>query len=174
MEQEVLDKVILAQNGDKEALVQLIMSQKQDYYRLAYVYMKNQEDALDAMEDMILKVFENIKILKEAEAFFSWSKTILINCCKQNLRKRNKLILIQELPEESYEEPMSVHEEQIVFEAHLDKLKPHYQEVLRLRFLLDLDYQSIANLLEIPLGTVKSRIHNGLQTLKQRMEVEQG
>ncbi|MGE4273503.1 MAG: RNA polymerase sigma factor [Desulfitobacterium sp.] len=172
MEQEAINKVIQAQNGDKEALVQLIMSQKQDYYRLAYVYMKNQVDALDTMEDMILKVFENIRTLKEAEAFFSWSKTILVNCCRQNLRKRNKVILLQELPEESYEEPMSVYEEQRAFEAHLAKLKPHYQEVLRLRFLLDLDYQTIANLLEIPLGTVKSRIHTGLQKLKQRIEVE--
>ncbi|SHN78846.1 RNA polymerase sigma factor [Desulfitobacterium chlororespirans] len=173
MEQEVMNRVKQAQNGDKEALIQLIMSQKEDYYRLAYVYMKNQEDSLDALEDMILKVFENIRTLKNAEAFFNWSKTILVNCCKQNLRKKNKVILLQELPEETYEEAFGVYEERMAFEAHLASLNLHYQEVLRLRFLLDMDYQTIADLLKIPLGTVKSRMHTGLQKLKQRMEVEQ-
>ncbi|MEM5817921.1 MAG: RNA polymerase sigma factor [Desulfitobacterium hafniense] len=173
MEQKIMNRVKQAQNGDQEALIQLIMSQKEDYYRLAYVYMKNQEDSLDALEDMILKVFENIRTLKDAEAFFSWSKTILVNCCKQNLRKKNKVILLQELPEETYEEAFGIYEERMAFEAHLASLNSHYQEVLRLRFLLDMDYQTIADLLKIPLGTVKSRIHTGLQKLKQRMEVEQ-
>lgn len=174
MEQEVIAQIKKAKNGDKEALIQLIMGQKEDYYRLAYVYMKNQEDALDAMEDMILKVFENIKTLKKLESFYSWSKTILVNCCKQNLRNKNKVVLLQELPEEAYEEQLSEHEERIVFEDHLAKLNPKYQEVLRLRFLLDMDYQNIASLLKIPLGTVKSRIHTGLKMLKHEMEVEQG
>lgn len=91
MEQEAIDRVKQARKGDKEALIQLIMSRKQDYYRLAYIYMKDQEDALDAMEDMILKVFENIRGLKDETAFYSWSKTILVNCCKQNLRQKKKL-----------------------------------------------------------------------------------
>jgi len=73
VEQEVIKIVKRAKGGDKEALIQLIMSQKQDYYRLAYIYMKNQEDTLDAMEDMILKLYENIKGLKEEQAFFSFN-----------------------------------------------------------------------------------------------------
>lgn len=48
---------------------------------MAYVYMKNHDDALDITEDMILKVYENIKKLKDEHAFYSWSKTILVNCC---------------------------------------------------------------------------------------------
>lgn len=172
MEQEVLNKIRQAKSGDKEALIQLIMGQKEDYYRLAYVYMKDQEDALDAMSEMTIKVFENIKSLKDEEAFFSWSKTILVNCCKQHLRKKNKVILLQELPEESYEESYSEHEERLAFEAHLTKLNQKYQEVLRLRFALDMDYATIAKVLKIPLGTVKSRIHAGLQKLQKSMEVD--
>lgn len=61
MENELIQMIKRAKMGDKEVLIELIMSQKQDYYRLAYVFMKNQEDALDAMEDMILKVYENIQ-----------------------------------------------------------------------------------------------------------------
>ena len=76
MENEFIQMVKRAKMGDKEVLVELIISQKQDHYRLAYIYMKNQDDALDAMEDMILKVYENIQTLKDETAFYSWSKTI--------------------------------------------------------------------------------------------------
>jgi RNA polymerase sigma-70 factor (ECF subfamily) len=172
VEQDILHSIQQAKGGNKEALIQLILSQKEDYYRLAYVYLKNQEDTLDAMSDMIVKVFENIKSLKTEEAFFSWSKTILVNCCKQHLRKKHKVILLRELPEESYEESYSEQEERLAFEAHLAKLNDKYQEVLRLRFALDMDYATIAEVLKIPLGTVKSRIHAGLQKLQKSMEVD--
>lgn len=169
MEQAVLEMVKRAKDGDKEALIQLIMSQKQEYYRLAYVYMKNQEDALDAMEDMILKIYENIKSLQAEQAFFSWSKTILVNSCKYNLRKKNKVLLLKNIPESSYEESYIAKEEKIVLEEHLTKLNQKYRDVLKLRYYLDMDYETIAAVLEVPLGTVKSRIHAGLQKLKQSM-----
>lgn len=58
-----------AKQGDQEALIELIMDKKQEYYKLAYVYMKNEEDALDAMEDMILKSRISIGIKKLKESF---------------------------------------------------------------------------------------------------------
>lgn len=101
MEQEIVEMVRRAKAGDKEILITLIMRQKQDYYRLAYVYMKNHDDALDITEDMILKVYENIKRLKDEHAFYSWSKTILVNCCKNHLRKNSKVLLLNDFPEGS-------------------------------------------------------------------------
>lgn len=171
MEQEVIKIVKRAKGGDKEALIQLIMSQKQDYYRLAYIYMKNQEDTLDAMEDMILKLYENIKGLKEEQAFFSWSKTILVNCCRHSLRKKNKVLLLGNIPEKSYEDSFIEEEEKTDLEEHLVMLNQKYQEILKLRYFLDMDYESIATVLKVPLGTVKSRIHTGLQRLKRSMGV---
>lgn len=52
METDILVKK--AKNGDRDALVRLIMNQKKDYYKLAYAYLENREDALDGMEDMIV------------------------------------------------------------------------------------------------------------------------
>lgn len=171
MKNEFIEMIKRAKMGDKEVLIELIMSQKQDYYRLAYIFMKNQDDALDAMEDMILKVYENIKRLKDDIAFYSWSKTILVNCCKNNLRRKNKIILIRNIPEGSYEDVFLVKDEQLDIEKHLEKLNQKYQEVLKLRYYLDMDYDSIAGILKIPIGTVKSRFHTGLQKLKQSMGV---
>lgn len=62
-----------AKQGDREALLQLIMQQKEDYYKLAYVYMKDPEDALDAMEDMIVILYQNIHRLRKEASFYSLS-----------------------------------------------------------------------------------------------------
>ncbi|WP_073030886.1 RNA polymerase sigma factor [Desulfosporosinus lacus] len=160
-----------AKMGDKEVIIELIMRQKQDYYRLAYTFMKNQDDALDVMEDMILKVYENIKKLHDDTAFYSWSKTILVNCCKNNLRRKNRVILISNIPVGSHEDVFQVKDEQLDIEKHMKKLNQKHLEVLKLRYYLDMDYESIAAILKIPIGTVKSRIHTGLLKLKQSMGV---
>jgi len=154
VDQEIIEMVKRAKAGDKEMLIKLIVREKQDYYRLAYVYMKNHDDALDITEDMILKVYENIKKLKDEHAFYSWSKTILVNCCKNHLRKNSKVLSLNNLREGSYEESFGAREDQIILESHLLGLNQKYQEVLKLRYYLDMDYESIATVLKIPLGTL--------------------
>ncbi len=134
MDQEIIEMVKRAKAGDKEMLIKLIR-EKEDYYRLAYVYMKNHEDALDITEDMILKVYENIKKLKDEHAFYSWSKTILVNCCKNHLRKNSKVLSLHTLHEGSYEESFGAREDQIILESYLSQLNQKYQEVLKLRLL---------------------------------------
>lgn len=169
MEEKFLIKK--AKRGDKEALIELIMSQKSDYYKLAYVYMKNKDDSLDAMQDMIVILYENIGSLKKDEAFYSWSKTILVNLCKKSLKDKNKVLSIETLKEQVYEDDEGL-DDRLLLEKYLSSLKPIYEEVIRLKYILDLDYASIAKLLKIPLGTVKSRINTGMKTLRVSMEGE--
>jgi RNA polymerase sigma factor (sigma-70 family) len=155
-----------AMHGDKDALVQLIMAEKQAYYKLAYVYMKNPDDAMDAMEDMILILYENISRLKNEHSFYSWSKTILVNCCKNSLKKKSKVVFLETLQEEPLHYTVEEKDEQLRLEKYLGELNSKQQEAIRLRYFMDMDYQSIAELLKIPLGTVKSRISIGLSKLK--------
>jgi RNA polymerase sigma factor (sigma-70 family) len=168
---EIVDAMNLvkrAKQGDKDALVELIMNEKNDFYKLAYVYLNNKDDAMDAMEDMIVILYENIHRLKKDEAFYSWSKTILVNCCKKQLRKRKNLVILDDTQEEIYD-GIKQKEDSILIESHLSRLKGKHQEVIRLRYFLDLDYQTIANIIKVPLGTVKSRIFVGLNKLKESL-----
>ena len=163
-----------AKKGDKEALVKLIMLQKEDYYKLAYIYMKNKEDALDAMEDMITAIYEYIYKLKDEEAFYSWSKTILVNRCKKLLKAKNKVKFLDDYKEKATmikepHEAIQQQEDKLLLEQYLSKLSLKHQEVIRLRYFLDLDYQTIADVLKVPLGTVRSRISIGLNQLKKHM-----
>ncbi|WP_242965130.1 RNA polymerase sigma factor [Dehalobacterium formicoaceticum] len=155
-----------AKKGNKDALVRLIMDEKQEYFRLAYAYTKNQADALDALADMIVILYEKISQLKNEARFDTWSRTILVNCCKDILRKKKKIIPFGQLPEISHEGEFRRKDEEIMLDSALAKLSRKHQEVLKLRFFLDFDYQTIADILKIPVGTVKSRISIGLAKLK--------
>ncbi|WP_053957646.1 RNA polymerase sigma factor [Inediibacterium massiliense] len=170
---DIQDLVQKSKQGDQEALVKLIMSKKDDYYKLAYVYMKNSEDAMDAMEDMIVILYENIYQLKKENAFFSWSKTILVNCCKNILRQNKKSIALDFVEDRFYESGFEEKEDQIMIEKYLSRLNHKHQEIIKLRYFLGLDYETISNILKIPLGTVKSRISIGIKKLRKMLEVKE-
>lgn len=160
------DLIKKARAGDKNALVKLIMDSKNDYYRLAYVYLRNKEDSMDAMEDMIVILYENIKKLKNPDAFYSWSKTILVNCCKNILRRKKKVILVDEHEEKEYIERYNSKEQKIDIVSALKNLNSHQEEAIRLKYFLDMDYEMISSITKAPIGTVKSRISIGLKKLR--------
>lgn len=156
-------------NGDKESLMKLILDKKQDYYRLSYVYLGNKEDAMDAMEDMIVILYREIRKLKNEEAFYSWSKTILVNCCKDIIRKSRGIIKV------SYEEAEMLcindgeRAELMDLYNSIKTLSDKHQEVIKLKYFLDLDLKTISQICKVPVGTVKSRIFNSINKLKESL-----
>lgn len=178
---DVVRTVKQAKKGNKEALLQLIMSEQDAYYRLAYSYMGNSHDAMDAMEEMIVTLYEKIGQLKKEEAFYSWSKTILVNGCKKLLLKRSKLVLLEdwsgndekEADQSVLSDPYHRTEQLMDIQALLSYVNEHQKEAIQLKYFHDLDYQTIADITQVSIGTVKSRIFNGLQTLKNHYRGEQ-
>jgi RNA polymerase sigma factor (sigma-70 family) len=156
-----------ARSGDKDALVALIMAEKDQYYRLAYTYTGNREDALDCLQDMTVILFDNIRKLKKTDAFYSWSRTILANRCKALLKKRGRVVALEDTDEEAYHENYMSREERQDIIACLSRLSSIQQEVIKLRYFMDMDYESIAKISGIPVGTVKSRISGGMARLKE-------
>lgn len=155
-----------AKAGDKDALVQIIMDKKEEYYKLAYTYTQNREDALDALEDTIVILYKKIKTLKKEEAFYSWSKTILVNRCRDLIRKRKRIVHLEEWEFPEGKDDIKNREEAMDLEKELKKLNINQQEAIRLRYYLDYDYETIATITNVPLGTVKSRIFTGIEKLK--------
>ncbi|MFF2089376.1 sigma-70 family RNA polymerase sigma factor [Paenibacillus sp. NPDC058174] len=160
-----------AKKGNKEALLQLILDDQDAYYRLAYTYMGNEHDAMDAMEDMIVTLYEKIDQLQKSEAFYSWSKTILVNRCKTLLRKKERFLPLEDESEQSSipltdDNPYRHTESEMDMEVLLSHLNEQQREAIELRYVHDLPYQTIADMTGAPLGTIKSRISQGIQKLK--------
>jgi len=174
---DVVKLVKRAKRGNKEALLQLIMSEKNIYYRLAYSYTGNKDDALDAMEDMIVILYEKIHQLQKEESFYSWSKSILVNCCKSLLQKRNRMVLLEdinsveqyELSHQQVDNPYHKSEQQMDIQSLLLHINEYQREAIQLKYFHDLDNQTIANMTNVSLGTVKSRIFEGLKRLRSQL-----
>lgn len=164
---DIAEQVKKAETGDKEALIRLVSDKKDEYYKLAYVYMQNREDAMDAVQDMIIILYDHIKKLKNPNAFYSWSKTILVNCCRSLLRKRNRVVLLEKYEDGEYTENYLGQEQKYDIMKGLQRLNMYQQEAIRLKYFLDMDYETISKLAGVPLGTVKSRISEGLRKLKE-------
>ncbi|WP_410771285.1 sigma-70 family RNA polymerase sigma factor [Fontibacillus sp. BL9] len=167
-----------AKKGNKEALLQLILADKDAYYRLALTYMGNEHDAMDAMEEMIVLLYERIHQLRNEDAFYSWSKTVLVNVCKALLRKRQRLVLLEDLSEDAADgpdafrhshtsDPYKISDQQMHLQELLQQLNEPQKEAIQLRYFHDLDYATIADAMEVPVGTVKSRIFQGLKKLRE-------
>ena len=167
MEEKLLIKQ--AKRGNKESLLKLVMAQEMDYYKLAYVYMKNPDDSMDVMQDMIVILYKDISKLKKDDSFYSWSKTILVNLCKKQLKEDKRLVSLDDVKEQSIDNIYDNSEDSVVLEKYLSKLSDGHKEIIKLKYYLDLDYESISEILKIPLGTVKSRLSIGMKKLKESM-----
>src|SRR5690625_4344123 len=133
-----------AKKGNKNALVQLIMKEKDAYFKLAFTYMGNEHDAMDAMSEMIITVYEKIQQLKNDVVFYSWSKTILVNECKALLRKKRKVITVDTFYEEkSTSNDFKRVDNQIDINAMLEYLSEEQKEVIQLKYFHDYDNETI-------------------------------
>lgn len=174
MEEPIVTLVKKAQQGDKDALVYLVMQRKEQLYQIAYSYMKDKQKVMDVMQDTILKVFVEIKSLKKHEAFYTWYIRVLLNTCKEHIRRERKVLPL-EIDEQSnsMQKPYWI-EEWIDIENKLSKLKEEFRKVIVLRYIEDLSIKDIADILECSEGTVKSRLYYGLKELKRQIDWKGG
>ena len=123
---------------------------------MAYVYVKNKEDALDVVQEVAYQSFKKIHTLKKPEYFKTWLMKITMNCATNVVRKNKKVVHLK--PE--YEEFLGTENEDIPLSISLQDLIEGLEEdeksIVLLRFYHNHTFKEISELLEIPLGTAKS------------------
>ncbi|MGG0756776.1 RNA polymerase sigma factor [Brevibacillus laterosporus] len=163
----------MKENKNYRLLVNCVTEHKEDFYRLAYSYVKNKEDALDIIQESIKKALISIKKVKEPNTIKSWFYKIVIHTAINFLRKQKKLILSddQQLDflssgkEDSYAD-MDLHND-------LDELPIQYKTVIILRFFEDLKINEIAEIIETNSNTVKTRLYTALKRLRIKITEEE-
>ncbi len=159
-----------AKKGDWQAFLQLALAKKDRLYHRALAMMQNEEDAADAVEEALLKAYSAMAGLNEPQYFQSWLTRILIHTCIDMHRKASKTVyLVPERLERGAHSPQEDLADRIDLERHLGRLSDDYRTVLVLRYYEDLKIDEIARLLNLPPGTVKSRINYALKKLQRAM-----
>lgn len=145
--------------GDKEAFSRVIMQNKEVMYKTTMIILKNEDDAYDALQNALIRMYQNIGKLESKEAFNSWSRRIIINCCYDLINKNKKVIDITSKMAESYEETKEdAYDCEDSFVQLLEQIKPELRLTATLYYYDDLSIREIAQTLDIPEGTVKSRL----------------
>lgn len=163
--------VELAKNGDGDAFYELIEKEQDKLYRIAYVYVQNENDAIDVFQQAVVKAYEGLHQLKQAHYFSTWLTRIVINCSMTYIEKRKPLHLMEPnlLNEFTNAAPIQTEEQLDLWDA-LCLLEEKYKTALLLRFYQDYSVIQIATILQCPEGTVKTNIRRGLQALRQRLK----
>ncbi|PEC23045.1 RNA polymerase sigma factor [Bacillus cereus] len=161
--------VSLAKKGDHEAFMALIHTEKVKMYRIAKAMLHDETNIDDAIQTTILKAYENIKKLKKEEFFHTWLIRILINECNNIIRSYKKIIVI-----EDHDNSMVAFDryEDIDLCNAIQSLTEELRAVTVLYYYEDMNQESIATLLEIPKGTVKSRLSRAREQLEERLKLE--
>jgi len=167
------------QTADNQAFKRLTYPHMKLVYNVALKYTGNVFDAQDIVQETYLMAFKKFHQLKEASSCKPWLLRILRNNFLKNCQKNKNQ---QRLSESDYIEFLKNHmrqksaEELVVdksgknlLEAAIDRLPLRYREVLTLYYMDDMLYRDIADLLDIPLGTVMSRLTRAREGLKKNL-----
>lgn len=164
---------IIAQikNGDKEAFADLIEEYKLPIYKTAKAILKDEDDVCDALQDTALSIYRNIKNLKDEKHFKTWVIRITINKCydiiakrKLNDEKTSKIELNTTQIHDGFDNKLI---EKTDLEEALNLLDQELKVATVLYYYNDLSISEISDILNIPKGTVKSRVHRAREKLYQ-------
>lgn len=164
--------VRLAQQGDDEAFFRLVTADRVRLFRIALAYMKNEEDALEAVQEATCRAYAKLVKLKEPALFRTWFVRILINCCIDEQKRKRKLLPARRLPESSTNDALP--DDKLRLDAAIAKLAPHFRHIIILKYYQDMTLTEIAKLLDKPEGTVKTWLNKALKGLRKELGEEGG
>ncbi|AEE96372.1 RNA polymerase sigma factor [Mahella australiensis] len=160
--------------GDRMADFDALFDEYNDkVYGLAYRLMGDRDDAMDISQEVFVKIFRNLKAFKGESTLATWIYRIVYNTCMDELRRRKiKQVSIADKPDLvddniSVEEIYEADERKKAVHNALYKLDDDQRAVIVMRDIQGLSYEEIADVLQCPLGTVKSRLSRARFNLKE-------
>lgn len=176
---ELVERVLL---GETEVFGILVRRWERPIYSLAVRMLGRDEDAYDICQETFLSAFRNLNSFRGEAKFSSWLYRIAINCCHSRLRKHSEKsnTSIDEQVEEHGLEPsdhrVDLHDELYRREAAdlvrkaLAALPPEMRQVIVMKEYEGLKFHEIADILGVPVSTVKTRLYTGLTYMRKRLE----
>jgi RNA polymerase sigma-70 factor (ECF subfamily) len=186
IEKEVIES---CKAGDERAFTEIVLRMQKKVFNIAYRMLGNSEEAKDLAQEVFISVFDSINDLREESKFEAWLTQITLNHCRNRWKylKRRQYFNSDSLDDpvetedgdmpraicDSSDNPETLYEKKMVqqlIQRGLQKLKEDQRELLVLRDLQGFSYEEMGELLGLPEGTVKSKLHRARMELKEVLE----
>lgn len=150
-------------------IVAYIVENQNKFYRLAYSYVRNREDALDVVQNAVCKALENYGGIRNEGAISTWFYRILVNESLLFIKERKRMTLGETDQEEAHYEEKGFEIQDDLYDS-INRLDGDTQTIIKLRFFEELSLKEIAQIMEMNLNTVKARLYRGLRQLKVNIQ----
>jgi len=177
--------VKLALKGDQRAFAEIVELYKDKIFHLGYRMLSNRHEAEDVVQETFLRVYKNLDRYDQKQKFSTWIYRIGTNLCIDRLRKRKPSYSLDAelndqdgtdgyalLPgdERTPESEYLLSETQQLIHQAIDSLPDKYKTVMVLRYLQELSLQEISEVMDMPVTTIKTRVHRGREFLRKKLE----
>jgi len=178
------DRTLIAHalGGDTAAFGELVHRHQDRLYNTVYRLLDNAEDAQDVVQEAFLNAYQSLRLFKGDAQFFTWLYRIAVNSAISLRRKRRVVlttdtppagrVILEPMDDSEFTNPshaLERAEDERRLQNALNRLTPEYRTVLVLKEIEGLKYEEIAAALQVPIGTVRSRLHRARLELRQQL-----
>lgn len=153
--------------SDKEALIhECLVQNYEKYYRMAYSYVFRGQDAMDIVQEAAYRAILKSDLLKQSEYADTWICRIVIHEALRFLKKNKQIVSVEEVPEQGQEDKI----EDVDLQRALDKLDEKERSIVVLRYFEEEKIETIGQIMNLNVSTVKSKLYRAMDKLKKYME----
>jgi len=161
----------LFKRGRDKGIEEYLNKDKEKLFKIAYMYLKNKDDALDVIHESILKAYKSIESLMELENIDKWFIRILINTSIDYIRKSSKTILVEDKDMEVLINKSKNQEDG--FNLLIQNLNEELRLIIVLKYFHGYKIREISEILNLKESQVKNKIHKALNLLRKEIEEEE-
>ncbi len=182
--QDEMQLVQASQQGNQDAFALLVQRHQRFVFNLSFRILQDYEDARESTQEAFLLAWQGLPSFRGEARFATWLYRIAYHCCLRQIERRKQEQALQTVmeaeqtlkgrkPERQVEEILEQRERQAVVREEMERLPTRYRMVLILRHLQEMSYEEIAEVLTLPVGTVKTRLFRARNLLKERLLAQQ-
>lgn len=175
MNEEDIALIRAARSGSTEAFTVIVKNYKNFVYRIILTTLQSRQDAEDVSQEVFIKAYRSLHKLRDEQTFPSWLAQITTRTALDWVQSKHQNQTV-ELDSERFvtQDVQSGMNARLDLEQALRQLSVEHRLVTLLRAVHGFDYEEIARILDIPIGTVRSRLHNARMHLRQLLQDERG
>ncbi|WP_054860517.1 RNA polymerase sigma factor SigW [Gracilibacillus sp. JCM 18860] len=185
MEEKIVKQIKLVKKGDQAAFEDVVSFYQNKVFAICFRMIGNKHEAEDLAQEAFIRAYINIQSYDENRKFSTWLYRIATNLAIDRMRKKKPdyyldaeikggtegMNLYSQIPDNGVlpEDEVTSLETQSYIQKEIMQLPAKYRSIIALRFIDELSLKEISEILEIPVGTVKTRIHRGREALRKKL-----